>query len=559
MSDSPVRGWMPSGANDPMIEKIKLSRRLLLGGALGAAGVFTLGGWSNGGASAAARQDAPVAGGKLVVGLQSEPSDNIDCHVTPWAVSHNIMMNVYDTLVWQDPADGSFKAGLAESWEADPSGMAYTFTLRQGVKFHDGTDFNAEAVKFSFDRIADPATKSGFSANLLGPYAGTEIIDDHTVKITFSEPYGPFLDSASQAFLGFVSPAAVAQYGADFGVTAVVGTGPFMFKEWVRGDHLTLVKNPDYNWAGAVFTHTGPAYVDEITFRFIAEDATRTGTLESDQTNVIELVPASDVEILESEGFEILPGNAPGIPEMINLNCAKFPTDDVEVRKAINLGTDQQSLIDTMFFGVYNRSHGPLATSSWAYNAALEGMYPYDPAAAKAGLEAAGWAINGDFYEKDGQKLTLEFIITDSTKYAELWQAQMRDIGVEVNLTLVDNGTWIANGSKGLHHATPIGWISSDPVILEQLFLSTNAGTGFNWAFFMNDRVDELVTQGKAATDQAERKELYGEAQQIIMAEAAVVPIHDLMGINGIGKDVRDVKVDARGWYRWFYDAWIAG
>jgi peptide/nickel transport system substrate-binding protein len=502
-------------------------------------------------------QDTPQSGGTLVVGLQSEPSDNIDPHVTPWAVSHNIMMNVYDTLVWQDPADGSFKAGLAESWEAAPDGMSYTFKLRTGVKFHDGTDFNADAVKFAFDRIIDPATKSGFSANLLGPYSGTDIIDANTVKVNFSKPYAPFLDSASQAFLSFVSPAAVAEYGADFGVTAAVGTGPFTFKEWVRGDHLTLVNNPDYNWPGAVFQHTGPAYVDEIIFRFIPEDASRTGTLQSGETNVIELIPTGDIQLLTDDGFQIVPGKAPGIPTIYLINTAKPPTDDLAVRKAMNLGTDQQAIIDAAYFGVYEPAAGPLAKVSWAFNPEVEGLYAYDPAAAIALLEEAGWVLNGDFREKDGQKLSIEYVTTDFDKHSELWQAQMREIGIEANIQMVDNGTWIDSGSKGGQNITIIGWISSDPVILEHLFHSKNAGTGFNWSFLKNTELDQILETGQATVDQGERKSLYGRAQQIIMDEAAVLPIYDQIGYNGVGKDVHDVRTDARGWYRWFYDTWI--
>jgi peptide/nickel transport system substrate-binding protein len=502
-------------------------------------------------------QDTPQSGGALVVGLQSEPSDNIDPHVTPWAVSHNIMMNVYDTLVWQDPADGSFKPGLAESWEAAPDGKSYTFHLKQGVKFHDGTDFNADAVKYAFDRIIDPATKSGFSANLLGPYDSTEIVDPSTLTVKFKEPYAPFLDSASQAFLGFVSPTAVAKYGADFGVTAAVGTGPFMFKEWVRGDHLTLTKNPDYNWAGGVFLHTGPAYVDELTFRFIEEDASRTGTLESGETNVIELVPPADIQTLQDEGLGIVPGKAPGIPSIYMVNTAKAPTDDPAVRKAINLGTDRQAIIDAAYFGVYEPSEGPLAKVSWAYNPEIAGMYAYDVEAAKKTLDDAGWAMNGDFREKDGQKLSLVYVTNHSDKHSELWQAQMREIGADAQIQMVDDGTWIDAGSKGGHNVTTIGWISSDPVILEHLFHSRNAGTGFNWSFLKNDQLDTLLDQGQAEVDQAKRKEIYGQAQQIIMDEAAVIPVYDQIGYNGVGKDVHDVRTDARGWYRWFYDTWI--
>jgi ABC-type transport system substrate-binding protein len=243
-----------------------------------------------------------------------------------------------------------------------------------------------------------------------------------------------------------------------------------LFKEWVRGDHLTLVKNPDYNWAGGVFAHNGATYLDELTFRFISEDATRTGTLESGETQVIELVPPSDVQTLQDSGFEILPGKAPGIPTVTLINTAKPPTDDLAVRKAILLGTDQQTIVETAYFGAYEPAHGPLAKVSWAYNPEVESLYTFDPEAAKSTLEEAGWTMNGDFREKAGQKLELQYVTTDFDKHSELWQAQMRDIGIDVKIQMVDNGTWIDAGSKGGQNVTPIGWISSDPVILDHLF-----------------------------------------------------------------------------------------
>lgn len=226
-----------------------LTRRRLLfssaaatGLAIGAANAVAASSGGSGTRSLDRRQDAPRSGGSLQIGLQSEP-DSLDPHVTPYAVSHNVMMNVFDTLVWQDPVDGSFKPGLATSWEASLDGLSYRFNLRLGVTFHDGTPCDATAVKFTFDRIVDPATKSGYAASLLGPYAGSEVVDQSTLQVHFTEPYAPLLDSLSQAFLGIVSPAAIAQLGNDAFGQQPVGTGPFVFKEWTSDDHITLVRN----------------------------------------------------------------------------------------------------------------------------------------------------------------------------------------------------------------------------------------------------------------------------------------------------------------------------
>ena len=534
----------------------KRSRRSFLLAATGAAGALAAAPVLSSTRFQVSAQE-PQAGGSLTVGLQSEPSDNIDPHRTPWAVSHNIMMHVFDTLVWQDPGDGSFHPGLADSWEAAPDGMSYSFTLKSGVTFHDGTPFDGEAVKFSFDRIVDPETASGFSANLIGPYTATEVVDAQNITVTFSEPYAPFLDSLSQAFLGIVSPTAVEEFGDDFGVTAAAGTGPFMFSEWVRSDHLTLVKNPDYDWAGGLFLHTGPAYLDEIIFRFIPEDLTRSGTLESGETQLIELVPASDVEILESAGYQILAGRAPGIPSVIQINLTKAPTDDPAVRRAIALATDKQAIIDAAYFGVYDPATSPLSGVSWAYNADTAAHSVFDPDAAATELEAAGWLLNGDIREKDGAQLSLELIATQNMIYAELWQSQLREVGINVNIQIVDNGTWIEAGSTGGHNVTPIGWISSDPIILEHLYHSRNIGSGFNWSFIDDPAIDALLDAGKASVDVEERRSSYGQVQMLLLEQNAVLPIYDQIGYNGLAPNLHDVRTDARGWYRWLYDAWF--
>ncbi|HKG27143.1 MAG TPA: ABC transporter substrate-binding protein, partial [Thermomicrobiales bacterium] len=485
--------------------------------------------------------------------------DTLDVHVSPWAVAANVGLNIFDTLVIQDPTDASYKPGLAESWEVAPDGTSYTFKLRSGVTFHDGTPLDAEALKFNFDRIADPATKSGFAASLLGPYAGSEVVDPLTVRVTFKEPYAPLLDSLSQAFLGIVSPAAVQKFGTDFGVNPV-GAGPFVFKEWAKQDHLTLVKNPDYTWASPVFAHQGAAYLDEVTFKFIPESATRTGTLESGETALIEAVAESDLEIVQGEGYQLLVGQAPGLPTTLLINTAKAPTDDPAVRRALIQATDAQEIIDTVFFGAYNRATAPLATVSWAYNPEVAPVFAFDPEGAAKTLDEAGWTLNGEYREKGGQRLAIDFFFSaawDGGTYGELWQSQLRKIGIELTIKQIDVSARIETAQNGQTNIVANGWISSDPIILEHLFHSKNIGVGYSWTFYKDPQLDQILDQGRAEVDHDKRKALYAQAQQIIADQSLVVPLADLASLNGLRASVHDVKIDSRGWYRWLYDAWV--
>ncbi len=531
-----------------------VTRRAFVGRALGTGAVIAVGG---GLAPRHARAQQPVRGGELRFGLRTEP-DNLDPAVTPWAVSHRVMMHVYDTLVWQDPSDLGFKPGLAESWQVSPDGLAYIFKLRRGVKFHDGTAFNAAAVKFSFDRIADPETKSGFAAALLGPYAGADVVDEQTIRVRFKVASAGFLDGASQAFLGIVSPAAVKQQGKDFGLRPV-GTGPFVFKEWVRQDHITLERNPDYQWASPVFKHQGPAYLDRVVFKIIPEDATRLATLENAETNFIETVPEQDLARLRADSrFKLIVGSIPGLPIGVFLNTQKEPTDSLEVRQAILQGLSRADIIKTVYFGAYQPAHGPLAKTTLAYSKKVESLHPFDRARARDLLERAGWKAGaGGMRQKDGKPLRLEFVSSEFFKgLVTVVQAQLREIGVQVEPKLLANPTRLATASKGEMNLANLGWVASNPAVLAHFFHSKNIGA-YNWPRVKDARVDELLDRAEATVDAERRKQLYGEVQEFAMQQALFFPVYEQLNFCAARAEVHDIRPDARGSYLWLYDTFV--
>ncbi|HET7092080.1 MAG TPA: ABC transporter substrate-binding protein, partial [Thermomicrobiales bacterium] len=270
----------------------RFNRRTLLAGAAGMAAVAA--GWTASASrpayAAIARQDV-TPGGSLAYGLGFDFDGTLDPQVTNYDSTIRVMLNVCEPLIWM-PTATEFVPALAEKWEVSPDGKTYTFHLKKDVTFHDGTPFNADAVKYTFDRVVesrnltaegkdvDPAKtiSPGQSFNQIDAYDHAEIVDDHTIKLVLSRPFAPFL-SGLNGYLGIVSPTAVQKMGlADFG-RAPVGTGPFKFKEWVDKDHVTLEKNPDYDWGSSFFKHSGAAYLDEIIYKIIAEPSVRTGTL----------------------------------------------------------------------------------------------------------------------------------------------------------------------------------------------------------------------------------------------------------------------------------------
>lgn len=492
-------------------------------------------------------------GGRLIIGLDLEP-DNIDPHVTPYAVSHTVMMNIFDPLVWRNE-DGDFVAGLATSWETSDDGTVVTFELRDDVTFHDGTEFNAEAVQFNFDRISDPETESGFAATLLGPYDHAEIVDDYTVEVHFDGAYAPFLDGASQAFLGMVSPDAVEEHGPDFGRNPV-GTGFMRFESWQEQESIVLVRNEDYTWAPEIFDTSRGPLLESVEFRFFTDGATRLAALESGDVHVIDQVPHDSFERLQDEeNFDVLPAIAPGLPVTMFMNSQRAPTDELEVRQALLMAVNRDAIVDVVYFGATEPAYGPLYETTPYYNPEVEELTVYDPEEAAQILEDAGWTEGEDgIREKDGEPLALTWAVTDwSAPWAELVQAHLRDVGVDAQIEQVTEAVATEMNQEGELNLSATSWVSSDPVIMSNLFHSKNIGT-FNSSRVDNARLDELLDSGERTVDEDERAEIYDEAQTILLEEAMIIPLVGFSQNSGMSSSVQNLRQDFRNYY-WIYDA----
>ena len=274
----------------------------------------------------------------------------------PPTPANKLARNVLDNLVAQK-SDGTFAPWLATSFTISDDVKHYTFKLRNDVKFTDGTPFNAEAVKYNFDRIVNPATKSQYSISLIGPYESTTVVDDYTVTVNFTEAYSPFLQAISQPFLGIESPTALAK-GQP--CDPPIGTGPFMFSKVEPQQSVTLVKNPNYNSASPLAGHTGPAYLDTLQFQWIPDNSVRAGAVESGQVDAADLIEPKDVDGLVSGGLNLLSADGPGAPYQLYLNSSNAPWDDVRVRQAFMYSLDLDGIVNAVYFGKYKRAWGPI-------------------------------------------------------------------------------------------------------------------------------------------------------------------------------------------------------
>jgi peptide/nickel transport system substrate-binding protein len=533
----------------------KLSRRNFLRDATAAIGALAAAGRLAG--PAAAQEAAPKPGGTFTYAL-NQAGDTLDPEVTTYAVTNKININVFDPLIWQAP-DLSFVPGLAESWEVADDTQAFTFHLRQDVLFHDGTPVNADAVKFSWDRIMDPATQSKTAIGQMGPFKQAVVVDEFTVRAEFNEPFAPFLDAVSQSYCAPISPAAVEQYGDDF-THHLVGTGPYKLKEYVENDHVTLEKNPDYNWAPSIFNHSGPGYLDEIIFKMIIDDSIRTGTLQSGETDGIDSVAPKDVQqfLDDPAQYTVLNAAVPGIPNLFELNTEKAPTDDLAVRQALNYGTDKATICRTLFFDQYTPAYGPMNAATLGYDPALEEMYPYSKEKAIEVLEAAGWTAGADgIRTKDGQPLKISLYTGTPDQTPPLLQAMWKELGIETEINAMDYNALIPIATRGEANLASIGWIQGDPDVVRIILFSKNIDSGYNWSRYSNPEMDKLLIDAAATIDQEERKALYGQIQQLAMENALVAPINNLGAIYALRSYVKDFRVDSRGWYPWLYDVWL--
>jgi len=500
---------------------------------------------------------APRPSGRLTYGLTLAPS-GIDPHVNASSELGIPLTSVYDTLVYQDPTTGEFVPGLAERWEVSEDGREYTFYLRRGVEFHDGTPFNAEAVRFNLARVTSPDLASQKARFMLGPYERTEVIDEYTVRIILSEPFAPLLDALSQVYLGMASPSAVEQWGDEYQLHQV-GTGPFIFAEYVPGDHLSLRRNPDYAWGSSVYEHR-TAQVDEVVFRFFTDPATRSPALETGEADVMGEIPPQDVARLQAHPeFRVEAVPIPGVSLMFFMNTTRSPLDDIRVRQALLYGADRQAIISTIFQDTSPVAYGPLAATTFGYDPTVQQAYLYDPTQAAALLTEAGWTDTDgdDLLDRGGEPMTLEMVLMGwgyMPEVSQLVVAQWAQLGIRVESQVVGYLDALAIAEEGHYHLIPFNLSGSDPDILRQFFHSQ---AGFNWAKVNDPELDEWLEEAAQVSDRQQRTVLYSQVQHRVMDQALVVPIRDYVNLNGISGRVQGLRFDARGWFPWLVDVTV--
>ena len=455
--------------------------------------------------------------------------------------SVKVIDNIYEPLVTYKKDEAVIIPWLATGWEVSEDGLIYTFRLREGVKFHDGTPFNADAVVFSIKRQFDKARyKYWSSMNMDSLVDDVVSVDDYTVRFRLKQPSSLFLRYCTMHFMYIVSPAAVEKYGEKYGTSVSVptGTGAYKFVSWRKNDRIVLERFDDY-WGTK-------ARIKHVVFKSIPDNSARLVALENgeihgmnfpDPENLPYIRRNKDLKIESSISLDI---------GYLAMNCSKKPFDDVRIRRAVNHAINKKQLVETMYpeTGVPAKNAIPPGLSG--YNDDIVD-YEYDPGKAKELLREAGYP--------DGFKTNLWYMpiprgyMPNGKKIAEIIQSDLRKVGIMAELKTQDWGTYLEFTSEGRHEMCLLGW-SADIADADNFFnvlLSMDLDSGErnvqNVALYKNPELQKMLNEARRISDEKRRTEIYGKACKIVHDDAPWMPIAHTRFIVVLRKNVEGLEI----------------
>jgi len=469
-------------------------------------------------AAACSPDGSPRPDDVLVIGQTAEPK-SLDPHVTTALNDFRILVNVYEGLVRFRDGTLEPEPALARDWEMGDDGRRYTFYLRRGVKFHDGTPFDAEAVRFNFERMLN----ENHPFHHTGPFPlafffdkieRIEVVDRHTVDFYLSEPFAPLLSNLAYPTGFIVSPSAVRRHGIEYG-RHPEGTGPFRFADWQSRRRVMLERNPDY-WAGPVRSRV-------LVFRPLSDPMTRVAELMAGGIDMVAELSPDNVAVLRQDmRFRVHEQTGPHLWFLI-LNTREGPFRDRRVRQAANLALDKRALVEQVLQGTAAVAAGPVpAAFGWAYDRDLE-PYPHDPERARTLLREAGFA----------EGISVRLLVPTSgsgmlapVQMASAIQGNFASVGIDVVIETYEWNTYLAKVNQGLSgqgDMAEMAWMTNDPDTLPYLALRGGAVPeqgGFNSGYYANPAADVLIEAARRSDDRNERASLYRALQRIVHEDA---------------------------------------
>nr|WP_237702945.1 MULTISPECIES: ABC transporter substrate-binding protein [Protofrankia] len=497
---------------------------------------------------------APRPGGTLTFAVGSDAG----C-VDPQQAGSNdtvySLRQIVDSLTDQDPRTGEIVPWLAERWEISPDARTFTFHLRPGATFSDGTPVNARSVKDNFDAIPKLGALAVLGTGYLSGYEGTTVVDDLTAAVAFKQSNAQFLQATSTFSLGLVSGASIAKTPQQRCGEGVIGSGPFVLSKYEPAQAITLTKRTGYNWGSSLWTKKGEAYLDTLAFKVVPEAGVRSASLTSGQVDAIGSVSRADEAALRGGGANLQARANPGVVFNLGLNNSRPILQDQKVRQAILFAIDRKQIADTVFPTGTQPATSILAHTTPSYKD-LGSDLRFDAAQARSLLDAAGWVPGADgIRRKDGVplRLTVSWFANAATNKStlELIQQQLKAVGADIVLKELQIAQAAQLQRSGDFDVLWGNLTRADPDILRTLY-STQLANAYR---LPPTQLDSVLTAQAAEPDPAKRRDLVAQAQQLIVQNAYVIPVVELQTELGVSKNVHNLDFEASSRIQ-LHDTW---
>lgn len=516
----------------------------------------------------ASTSTAPKSGGTLVYASGDAEPTCLDPHVGGNYPQALVATQYLESLVSKDK-DGKIIPWLAAKWTEAPDGLSWDFTLRDNVKFTDGTPLEADAVAANIAHLQNPSTGSSTGYLALAKVTKVTAVDTHTARVSLSAPDSALLDSLSQPWLAIESPTALKR-SQEVNCASPVGTGPFIVKKWDRQQSITLVRNDDYNSPPADAAHTGPAYLESIQWRFLPDSASRYAALQAGTVDVIDNAQPDTIAAAEkTKNLQHVNAPRPGASNRIELNSSIAPFNDERVREAFIRSAQVNPAVKSLFFGTAKRSYSPLSSVE-ALGYSEPSLFGYSQSDAAKLLDEAGWTEkNADGYRvKDGKVLELSFPVSTNQSIPaeqslfEQLQASTKEAGFKVDLHPLDLSSWYGALGTNDYNLVSAPYTKVGPDVLRILFHSDGtvpAPSGYfaNHAQIKDPALDALLTTASESSDAAERAKLYKQAQKIVMEGFYILPLYDQQNHYLLGARVAGFRALPSVSTPELYDTWL--
>jgi peptide/nickel transport system substrate-binding protein len=515
--------------------------------------------------SAGASSGEKVTGGTIVYAHQQEPA----CVFGGWIEQAYLSYQVLDSLVSLDE-NHKVVPWLATAWKQSDDGLTWTFTLKNGVKFTDGTPVDAAAVAYNFDYWVNGGNSTA-KVWLGGYYKSAQAVDAQTLQVNLSKPYPRLADNLTQGYFGIQSQKALQTRTKEQNCEAPIGSGAFIVDKWNRGQDIILKRNKNYTSWPANALHTGPAIVDEVDWKFVADPTTRVAALQSGQVNAIYDVPAVQWNTLKGGGYQLEKYVTPGRPQQISFNSQVGPFTDEKVRQAFAYSLNRKQIVDTIGRGVIPvEGNGGVSQATPGYSKKAAAWYTQDTAKANQLLDAAGWSQKNDkgIREKDGKALTVtlpygagSIINADGAAILQGVKEQASKVGFDVKLVPVPQAEFFS-GKYSTPDAYDISVGYWTAVTAGILYINWRPSTPdnpnyANSTFSTDQTLESYIVEANSAADIDAQNAAYEKAQDYIAEHALSIGVYDRLSTLAVSPKLKDVWQEHAQGGPTFYDAYF--